>query len=94
MFEIRMASDGEISLSGRFDASQVEKARAVFDKVGTTCVVDFENLSYISSGGLSLLLGTEKRLREGGNRLRLKNMSSHIREVFQYAGLDMIFQIE
>jgi len=93
MLEIKV-SEGRIVLSGRFDASQVERAREVFDKVGESSVVDFEALSYISSGGLGLLLGTEKRLRESGQQLTLKNMSSHIREVFQYAGLDMIFRIE
>lgn len=93
MFEIKVSGD-IIVLSGRFDASQVERAQEVFDKVSEACVVDFEALSYISSGGLGLLLGTEKRLREKGQQLTLKNMSSHIREVFQYAGLDMIFRIE
>lgn len=94
MLEIKTGKEGEILLAGRFDASQVDKARAVFDGIDATCVVDFESLSYISSGGLSVLLATEKRLREGGHRLRLKNMSSHIVELFQYAGLDQIFQIE
>jgi anti-anti-sigma factor len=94
MIEIKTGKEGEILLAGRFDASQVDKAREVFDAIETTCVVDLENLSYISSGGLSVLLATEKRLREGGQRLRLRNMSSHILELFQYAGLDQIFQIE
>ncbi len=93
MFEIKLCEDCVV-LSGRFDASQVEGAREVFDKVKEACIVDFEALSYISSGGLGLLLGTEKRLREKGQQLTLKNMSCHIREVFQYAGLDMIFRIE
>ena len=94
MIEIKTGKEGEILLAGRFDASQVDKAREVFDAIETTCVVDLENLSYISSGGLSVLLATEKRLREGGQRLRLRNMSSHILELFQYAGLDQIFLIE
>lgn len=93
MFEIKVSKES-ILLSGRFDASQVERAQEVFDKVSEACIVDFEALSYISSGGLGLLLGTEKRLREKGQQLTLKHMSSHIREVFQYAGLDMIFRIE
>jgi anti-anti-sigma factor len=94
MFDVRIGEDGAILLSGRFDASQVDRARVVFDKAEKTCAVDFENLAYISSGGLSLLLATEKRLRRSGHRLTLKNMNSHIREVFQYAGLDMIFEID
>jgi anti-anti-sigma factor len=93
MFEIKLSEDGVI-LSGRFDASQVESARQVFERIEEACIVDFEALSYISSGGLGLLLGTEKRLRDKGHQLTLRNLSCHIREVFQYAGLDMIFRIE
>jgi anti-anti-sigma factor len=94
MFEIKTGKTGEILVSGRFDASQVDKAREVFDRLNDSAIVDFGDLTYISSGGLSVLLGTEKRLRQAGGRLRLRNMNSHIRELFKYAGLDMVFEIE
>ena len=94
MFDIKTGAAGEILLSGRFDASQVDKAREVFDGLDDSAVVDFGDLTYISSGGLSVLLGTEKRLRQTGGRLTLRRMNSHIREVFKYAGLNMVFAIE
>jgi anti-sigma B factor antagonist len=94
MFRIDLRENEEITLAGRFDAAQVEKARHVFDKIEKTCAVDFEDLEYISSSGLSVLLATQKRLREAGQELRLKNMNRHIREIFQYAGFDVIFEIE
>jgi len=90
MLEIKTGSEGEIVLEGRFDASQVDKAAAEFAKIDSTCIVNFENLSYISSGGLSVLLSTEKK----GHNLRLKGLNSHIRELFAYAGLDKVFQID
>jgi anti-sigma B factor antagonist len=94
MFKIDVRGDNEIALAGRFDAAQVDEARTVFDKIDKTCSVDFQSLDYISSGGLSVLLATEKRLRGTGHRLVLKNMNSHIREVFTYAGFDVIFEIQ
>jgi len=94
MFEIKNVKEGEILISGRFDASQVDKAKQVFDGLTDSTVVDFRDLTYISSGGLSVLLGTEKRLRQTGRRLRLRNMNNHITELFKYAGLDMVFEIE
>jgi anti-sigma B factor antagonist len=94
MFRIDLREDGDILLIGRFDAAQVDSARLVFDKLQTTVSVDFSNLDYISSGGLSVLLATEKRLSESGHRLKLKHMNRHIREVFKYAGFDAIFDIE
>lgn len=93
MFSVELREGDVVVLSGRFDAAQVEIAQAVFDKIARTCRVDFGNLEYISSGGLSVLLCTQKRLTEGGHELKLENMNKHIREVFQYAGFDMIFEI-
>jgi anti-sigma B factor antagonist len=93
MFEITMNEDNQAALSGRFDASQVEKASHFFEKIARTTVVNFKELDYISSAGLSVLLATQKRLSEKNQQLKLTNMSNHIRDVFKYAGFDMIFEI-
>jgi anti-sigma B factor antagonist len=94
MFSASMPEEGRVSLSGRFDAAQVEKARTVFDLVKASTVVDFAELEYISSAGLGILLMTQRRLRESGaGSLRLINLNKHIRDVFQYAGFDKIFEI-
>jgi anti-anti-sigma factor len=93
MFEIKQNENGSISLHGRLDASQVDKARAVFNQVEESCEVDFAELSYISSAGLGVLFGTQKKLVDGGGGLTLTNLSPHIREIFQIAGFDNIFEI-
>lgn len=93
MFEIRRAPDGAIHMSGRLDASQAEAARAVFLEISESAVVDFGELTYISSAGLSVLLQTQKRLMGLGERLTLANLNRHIHEVFRYAGFDSIFDI-
>ena len=93
MFNATMPEEGQVRLSGRFDAAQVEKARSVFDRITTPTVVDFAELEYISSAGLGILLMTQRRLRESGKGLKLINMNKHIRDVFQYAGFDKIFEI-
>ncbi|MGD9489642.1 MAG: STAS domain-containing protein [Calditrichaceae bacterium] len=94
MFEIKLGEDSTVLLSGRLDAAQTDKAKAVFEEIISSCDVNFENLDYISSAGLSVLLMTQKRLNNSGHRLKLKNMNRHIKEVFTYAGFDMIFEIE
>lgn len=93
MFAAQLQSDKEITLTGRFDASQVENAKKVFDSITKSCEVDFANLEYISSAGLSVLLVTQKRLSKSGNSLKLINMNKHIRDIFRYAGFDTIFEI-
>lgn len=94
MFEITITSEKEIKLIGRFDALQKEKALLIFSTIQKTSVVDFQQLDYISSAGLSVLLATQKRLKNQGQQLILKNMSQHVRELFHYAGFDMIFDIQ
>lgn len=94
MFDIQVDEDDTIQLSGRFDATQAEKAKRIFNEVVNTRYIDFKNLEYISSAGLGVLLMTQKRLNETGYQLIIKNMNNHIHEIFRYAGFDMIFEIE
>ncbi len=93
MFEAKITENGEILLSGRFDASQVERAKETFNKVTKSTVVNLKDLEYISSAGLGVLLSTQKRLKESGNSLKLINMNKPIRDVFSMAGFDRIFEI-
>ena len=93
MLEIARNDEGVISLEGRFDASQVPAAKAVLDTIGESCTIDFGALTYISSAGLGLLFATQKRLVDTGSALKLINLTPHIREIFQIAGFDHIFEI-
>ena len=93
MFEARLAGD-RLQLIGRLDASQVEVAREAMNRLNTSSVIDFGELEYISSAGLGMLLGIQKRLMETGGTLKLINMNRHIREIFRMAGFDRIFVIE
>ena len=94
MFEVQQTGDDQLRLIGRLDASQVQAARDAMNQVTRSCTVDFAELDYISSAGLGVLLGTQKRLGEAGGRLKLTNMNRHIREIFRMAGFDHIFEIE
>ena len=94
MFDIKVGEDGKIILSGRFDASQVEKAEAVFGHVMESTTADFSGLEYISSAGISIILKTYKRLQDTGGVLTLTNLSQRIKNVFHVAGLDKVFVIE
>jgi anti-sigma B factor antagonist len=94
MFDISVSGDGIIKLSGRLDSNQVNMTREVLEKVGTTTTVDFAELRYISSAGLGLLLATQKRLNDTGQKLEIANMTPHIRDIFTIAGFDFIFDIK
>ena len=94
MLDIKTGANNIIYLSGRFDASQAELAKKEFSTLHSSASVDFSNLEYISSAGLGVLLMTQKRLMASGHKLKLINMSNHVREIFKYARFDMIFEIE
>lgn len=93
MLEISEGAAGEIVLVGRFDASQVERAKDVFLKLTEGRTLDFAKLDYISSAGLGILLATQKNLSVKGQGLRLINVKSQIRDVFHLSGFDQIFEI-
>jgi anti-sigma B factor antagonist len=93
MFEITL-NKNEIKLIGRFDASQVEKAKSVFGEVQSSCIVDFKDLQYISSAGLGVLLQYQKLLKDKGHSMKLVDMNDHIHDVFEWAGFNLIFEIE
>lgn len=93
MLTIEKTGDSELKLTGRFDASQEENATEEFQKYSETLTLDMKDLSYISSMGLSVLVNTYKRLKENNQTLRLKNMNSHVRDVFMYTRLDQLFEI-
>jgi anti-anti-sigma factor len=94
MFDIQIAENEEVLLSGRFDASQVEKAEAVFDTIENTCTINCRDLDYISSAGIGVIIATYKRLHGQGATLKLIKLNPHIIQVFRYAGLTKIFDVE
>lgn len=94
MFDIRRTESGDILMSGRLDASQADKARGVLRTIEESCAIDFTDLEYISSLGLGVLLEAQKRLKDAGAGLTLRNLSEHLRELFHLAGFDTVFDIE
>ena len=93
MLDIEINNEGVILLSGRFDASQVPKATEVFNGISESCTVDCQKLEYISSAGLGVLLMTQKRLMDSKNGIKIINLNKHIKDIFQYAGFDKIFEL-
>jgi anti-sigma B factor antagonist len=78
-----------LSLEGRLDtatAPQLERKLKQWGDDITEMILDFANLSYISSMGLRVLLQTHKTMGLEGRKLVIKNMSPSIREVFEMTG--------
>ena len=69
-------------------------AEAFMGELREDRVLDFEQLEYISSAGLAILLKTQKRLSESGAALKIVNVNKHIHDIFRYSGFTAIFEIE
>jgi len=93
MFEIGFKESGEIAVSGRLDAAQAARAQEFLDGLEGRCVIDMEQLEYVSSAGLGVLLRTHKRLMAGDAGLELVNVNKHIADIFRYSGFDKLFVI-
>ncbi len=94
MLDIIFHESGEIHLNGWFDATQTDKARAAFESVIDSCVIDMKDLEYMSSAGLGILLVTAQRVDRNGGRITLRNVNPNIRRILAISGMDRIFVIE
>jgi len=93
VLDIEIPEEGKVYLSGRFDASQRDKAHDALSTLKGPVVLDLSRLEYISSAGIGVLVATLKRLHESGETLTLANLSERVRTVFQLSGLDRVFTI-
>ena len=94
MFKIDFKEDGSIGVEGRFDASCVEEAKEFLNEINDSAVIDLAELEYISSAGLGVLVGAQKRLTDLGGSLRIVNVRNHIKDIFRFSGLNRIFEID
>jgi anti-sigma B factor antagonist len=85
-----------IEVAGRLDTIT---APALENSIGEnidgirSLVLDFAGLEYISSAGLRVLLGTQKRLQKNGE-MKLINVCEEVMEVLEMTGFADILTIE
>ena len=84
-----------ISVSGRLDAYSAkdleEKLTAMIDAAQIRMIVSLENLEYISSSGLRVLLAALKKVRKQQGDIKLSCLQPYIKEVFDIAGFTQLF---
>ncbi len=87
----------DIALVGRLDtttAPDLEKElKELFEQGVSQLTLDFEQLDYISSAGLRVLLFAQKSLSENG-KMTIRNVKPEIMEVFDITGFIDILTIE
>ena len=90
------AEETIIEVAGRLDtltASSLDKA--INEDIGEVkhLVLDLKNLEYISSAGLRVLLGAQKKMQKTGS-MKVTNVCEAVMEVFEMTGFADILVIE
>jgi anti-sigma B factor antagonist len=84
-------------LAGRLDSkTSPEFEKKIFDAIekgSKDMVVDFENLDYISSAGLRVILKATKDLKRSEGSFILCSMKDYVKEVFEISGFDSFLPI-
>lgn len=84
----------EVRVSGRLDtmtAPELEKEMQGSLEGVESLILDFEDLAYISSAGLRVLLALHKTMRQ---QMVIRHVNEVVMEVFQVTGFSDILTIE
>lgn len=84
---------GRLDLAGAGDADKFLSALTKHSEGCLKLVLDFENVGFISSSGLRVLVASLNQARAAGGDLVLCKMNVAVEEVFAFSGLDMVFRI-
>jgi len=97
--EIREAQDIRIlAFEGNVDTDTSPEAEAkineLIDGGAQKLLVNFEQLNFISSAGLRVLLATAKKLKASGGELRICGLNATVQEVFDISGFITILNVK
>lgn len=100
MIELATAELGGVAVIeavGRLDAlasSQLDDTlKRITDAGRSEVLVDLAGVAYISSSCLRVLLLGARRTRQAGGDLKLCCLSERVRQVFELAGFDLVFEL-
>lgn len=89
---LTLAGHGEIDFA-TLDTLTSELVKAANSDVETV-VVDLEQVTYIDSSGLGVLVGAHKRLKAQGRALVLRVADNEMIKLLKLTGLDQLFALE
>ena len=99
-FEVSKSENGDISilyLKGYLDAHTAPDLETEFQKLVDAkkynIIVNFQDLSYISSAGLGVFMGFIEDIRKNGGDIKLSDMKPKIYRVFDLLGFPTLYDI-
>ena len=86
-----------VRIVGRLDtvtSPELDQAVKPLIDMGATIVFDCEQMDYVSSSGLRVVLSTHKQLAAVGGRFIVRNLNNEVRSVFDLTGFSRLLTIE
>ena len=87
-----------VALDGRVDSSNAAEFNSALESATAGSdlgvVLDCENLQYISSAGLRVILTTAKSLQSSQRKFVICTLSNPIQDIFVISGFDQIINIQ
>jgi len=84
-------------VEGEIDINSSPDIKKAFDKLiaGKTpkIVINLSKVTYVDSSGLATLVEILKNMRSYGGKMRLANMSTKIKSLFEITKLEKLFEI-
>lgn len=83
----------ELSLGGRLDTITAPELEAELNTIGDgirELVLDFTDLSYLSSAGLRVILAAQKMMAKSSGSMVVRNVPEPVMEVFEITGFKEI----
>jgi anti-sigma B factor antagonist len=83
-----------VAVNGRLDSTSVERfttlCSTMIDAGSPNVVLDLSGLQYVSSAGLSSILGAAKRAQARSGRLAIAGLTGLVKEVFSISGFETV----
>ena len=88
----------DILVEGELDVSTADKLKEYLHNLADEKILDMkinlENLDYIDSTGLGVMIGVLKKLKIDNKEIYILNPKSNVKKIFTITGLDKIFKVE
>jgi anti-anti-sigma factor len=87
-----------IEIKGRLDAATAPEAdneiKKIMDNDCSRILFNLNDLEYLSSGGLRVILGVAKELKRKEGKLVLCSLNPFVKEIFVVSGFESLIPIE
>ena len=86
-----------LDITEELDHHSAENIRSIADNEITRymprkVVLDFNNVSFMDSAGIGLVLGRYKMVKMLGGNLEIKNVKANVRKIFEMSGITKIIK--